>query len=395
MTTNVVSSRKSIQSFARDQEDYVIQIRRDLHRIPELGWKETKTVAYIKARIKELLPMIDCQAEMHEMAGGLYVDITVHPEAERILFRSDIDGLPIEEQTNLPFSSEHAGVMHACGHDCHAAMLLGALRAIAAGIPLKHNLRLVWQRAEEVFAIESGGSKMVEEGVCCGISRAYGLHVSSPHETGVFFSRPGNMMSNAAHLCVEISCTGGHVMRPDLGANAIDILTEIQVALRDFVSRTLPPDEPIIFVPSVANAGQACNIMPNHAMLWYSVRNFLGPRKLHTFLKALTQKISTVVSGFPDSQIASLRMHQGFPILTNDPNEHIGVEKKLKKQGYRVKTSPLLYSGEDFSYYLDNCPGSFWMLGAKQGPGYDHHTALFNPDESALVYGVAFWLALL
>ncbi len=394
VTRAAPSKAKSLISLAQKQQDYVVQVRRDLHQIPELGWEEVKTLSYIKTEIHRLIPSITHDCEFVELKGGLYVDVNVDPSAKRVLYRADVDGLPIKEKTNLPYSSQHQGIMHACGHDCHSAMLLGFMRALASGFEPKNNLRLVWQRAEETLTVQSGGSKMVEEGVCEGCHRAYGLHVSSPHENGVFFSRYGTMMANAAHLCIEFTCTGGHVMRPNYGSNAVDIATEIQVAMRNFCLQTLEPGSPIIFVPSVSNSGTIFNVMPDHAKLWFSVRNCLEARALHEFIIKLRKKIESIVLSFPDAKLTAFEFHHGFPMVINDDKTTQSTEKALQQCAFTTKQCELLYSGEDFAFYADHCPTSFWMLGVKQGPGYDHHTALFNPDESVLWKGVAFWLAL-
>ncbi|HPE85030.1 MAG TPA: M20 family metallopeptidase [Chlamydiales bacterium] len=385
---------KTLHALAQMQQDYVVRVRRDLHKIPELGWHETKTLQYIKNEIAKLLPLLVYDARLVELEGGIYLDIDVNPDAERFLFRADIDGLPIQEQTGLPFSSEHEGLMHACGHDCHAAMLLGFLRSVASGFEPTQNLRLVWQRAEEIITSQSGGARLVEEGICDGITKAFGLHVSTPHENGVFFSRSGPMLANAAHLFIEIKCTGGHVMRPDFGSNAIDIVTEIQVAMRSFAQLTLGSSAPINFVPSQSNAGRIFNVMPDKAELWFSIRNFLEPRELRLFLCKLRAKIESIVSSFKDGKVNAFEFYQGFPVCANDQACKESVEKILHSHGFETQETEQLYAGEDFAFYTEHCISSFWMLGVKQGPGHDHHTPLFNPEESKLWQGVAFWLAL-
>ena len=394
MTIKTGLKAPDCSNLAKRQSNYILEIRRELHRIPELGWQEEKTLFLIKYEIEKLLPLIPFNAHLVEKAGGIYVDIDIDETSPRILFRADIDALPIEEKTDLPFSSNHPGLMHACGHDCHTAMLLGFLRALASGAEPAHNLRLVWQRAEEMLTTQSGGAKLAEEGVFEGIHHAFGLHVSTPLKSGTFYSRPGIMMANAAHLCIEIECLGGHVMRPDLGSNAVDITAEIHVALRNIVSTTLAPYEKMNLVPSVSRAGDTFNIMPNQATVWYSMRNFLEPRRLHEFLRLVREKVQCIVSSFPDAQIKAFRFHQGFPILVNDERSYELVNQTLKSHKFKTDQCELLYSGEDFAFYSENCPSSFWLLGAKQGAGYDHHTALFNPDETALWKGCAFWLAL-
>jgi len=389
-----INKKLNVISMAQRQQDYVVSARRIMHRIPELGWQETKTINFILNQLEQVAPLIPFDVQIKELTGGICVDVTVNPNFERILFRADIDALPIVEKTELPFSSTHPGIMHACGHDCHAAMLLGAFRSLVSGTVPTKNIRFIWQRAEELLGQKSGGCVLAEEGVTDGVSQAFGLHISTPEEAGTFIARPGVMMANAAHIKMRISCTGGHVMNPELGSNAIDIVTDIHVGMRNFVARTLGPSEPVAFTPSVSNAGIAENIMPNEASIGYSIRNFLPPEKLHAFLVRLRQQIESIIQAYPEAKLKEFQFLPGFPALINDNEVYQDTKDLLSSHKFKVDHSSLLFSGEDFAYYAQKKPSAFWMLGAKQGPGYDHHTPYFNPDESVLWKGVAYWLAI-
>ncbi|MCP5491824.1 MAG: amidohydrolase [Chlamydiales bacterium] len=384
----------NVTTAAKKQQDYVVNARRIMHRIPELGWQESKTIDFILNQIEQVTPFIPFDVQIKEYKGGICVDVTIDPDLERILFRADVDGLPIEELTGLPFASVHKGLMHACGHDCHSAMLLGAFRSLATGTVPKKNIRFIWQRAEELFDQKSGGATLVDEGVTDNISKVYGLHLSTPREAGTLLSRPGSMMANAAHIQMEIGCTGGHVMHPELGSNAIDIITDIHMALRNFAMRTVGPAETIAFTPSVSKAGDTENIMPNHAHIGYSIRNFLPPEQLHTFLVRLRHQVESIIQIYPEAKLKKFEYLPGFPALINDDSSYQTTKDLLISHKLKTGDCPLLFSGEDFAYYAQKKPGSFWMLGAKQGPGYDHHTPYFNPDESILWVGVAYWLAI-
>jgi len=386
-------SKDDILSLSRKNQEFTAEIRHRLHEIPELQWEEEKTLALIEEEIKKIQASCKVPMELHRKEGGIYVDVNLDPNYKRLLFRADIDGLPIEEQTGLPFSSKHEGMMHACGHDCHAAMLLGTLKILAENTvsPL-HNLRLVWQRAEEIGPVQSGGYRLVEEKVLNGVSFCYGLHISSTEDHGTFISRPGYFMCQAGQLKIEIECSGGHVMRPEFGSNGIDIMTDIHMSLRGFELRKLGPNEIISFVPSISKAGTACNIRPGHAEMWYAVRNFLSEERLEEFIAAIRYRIELIVKSYPKARLATFTYYPGYPPLINDPENYAFIKSLVNDAGMKTDTVPFLFSGEDFSYYLEKCVGSYWCLGAKKGERTDHHSATFNPDESVLWQGIAFWL---
>ncbi|MCP4544319.1 MAG: amidohydrolase, partial [Chloroflexi bacterium] len=183
-------------------QPWVVDIRHHLHQIPELCWEEEETLALIRQQIdgikanaqRSQRPLVN----VHQAKGGIWVDVTFDQDLDRVLLRADVDAIPIQEQTGLSFSSQNAGIMHACGHDAHAAMLLGALKALLENdIPVTHNLRFVFQRAEENPLKASGGATLVGEGVLKGVTEAHALHIWAASEPGVFLSRPGPMMANS------------------------------------------------------------------------------------------------------------------------------------------------------------------------------------------------------
>jgi amidohydrolase len=389
------NQKKSVKEIALSFEEETIFIRRKFHQIPEPSWGEEKTLALILEHLKSIQGKSIFTFTIHQNAGGVYVDLLVNPTFSWILFRADIDGLPVQEETNLPFSSTHPGYMHACGHDCHTAILISSLKAISSGkINPKHNIRFVWQRAEECGKIPSGGHLICEEGTLENIKKVYGLHISSTLERGVFSSRKNIMMANSSYIEFTIHCSGGHVMRPDLGSNAISLMSDLLSHLKGFEKLFFGPDEPIAFVPSIARAGETSNIRPSSAYFCFAIRNFLTKEKLKAFTKAIKEKIETITKLYPTAILSDFKFQSGYPSLVNDPENHEFVSRLLEIEGFRAEICPLMFSGEDFSYYLQRVPGSFWCLGAKKEPVYDHHTSKFDPDESTLWLGVAFWLTL-
>lgn len=387
--------QENLLKLAKENQLYTTHLRHLFHQIPELAWEEEQTLALIKQEIKKITKTSKIPIRLTEKKGGIWVDLDFYEKEKRILFRADIDALAVTETTNLPYRSKTKGKMHACGHDIHTAMLLSALKILSEGIckPL-NNLRLVWQRAEEVGVNSSGGNVLVQEGVLEGISYCYGLHISSTEEYGTFISRPGCMMCNAGQLHINIACSGGHVMRPDRGSNAIDIMTDIHMVLRGFELRMLGPNELISFVPAISHAGNACNIRPDNGEIWYAVRNFLTQSRLDDFIASIKKRIELITQGYPSATLKKFHYNSGYPKLVNNPNNYHFVDNLLKSANLKTGKIPYLFSGEDFSYYLLNRIGSYWILGACSSEKTDHHTGNFSPDESVLWKGVAFWLLL-
>jgi len=384
-STNVLKAAQEIGP-------YVIDMRQALHKIPETRWQEEKTINFIKEEISQYSD--DDRIEFTEYRGGLVVDVTFDPSFDRVLFRADIDGLPIIEKTGLPFASEISGNMHACGHDIHAAMLLGALKAlIKDDIKPKHNIRLVWQRAEENPITHSGGFVLTREGVCDEISNMHALHIWVTGEFGSFLSRPGRMLANSDRLQIKIKCSGGHVAEPDKGSNAIDIGIDICNNLKGFGLRLLGPNEPTSIVPAIFQAGASSNTRPDTAELWFAVRNLLDLELREELHDNLRHRINGIANLYTDAQVAVKSIY-GHPMLFNDIKDYDRVRELLIDNNQEVSEIEVIFGGEDFAYYLRQKPGSMWMLCAPQKNCGQHHTPTFNPDESVFWKGVLFWLLL-
>lgn len=243
----------TIVGLAQSVEEYVFAIRALLHQIPELRFEEEQTLQLIADEAHTIVTSFDAQAriEFYQGKGGIWLDVTFDDAFDRILLRADVDALPIQENTGLSFASMHPGKMHACGHDIHSAMLLGALRAIMQGvaegkITPKHNLRFVWQRAEENPGQppyeSSGGKVMVQEGVLEGITSVHGLHIwNDPSgEAGVFYSRPGQAMANSDRTQIVLQ-----------GPDALLAARDVLLMLRGLNEDCLGPQIPCSFVPAV------------------------------------------------------------------------------------------------------------------------------------------------
>lgn len=393
---------ENLVEIAQAMAFYVIEARRWLHEYPGLRWstEEGKALDFIISQIKTFPSRQGIQLEIHDERenGGIWVDITINPSFDRILFRADVDALPIQENTGLEFASKLDGVMHACGHDIHTAMLLGALKAIMMGqVTLIHNLRLVFQRAEENPGMEprpeSGGYCLVHNTkVLDKISQVYGLHIKGDGEPGIFYSRPDQMMANSDRLIVKIKTTGGHVMNPHLGDNAISIGINVGNRLYNFMTINFKPGHGYSFEPTIFQSGSSGNIMPAAAELWFGLRTFLDQEGRKILFDKLEELAEEIVQTYPGSSV-KVKPVRGHPMLYNSANFHFVLDQ-LQAIGQKVQLIKPSLGGEDFAYYLQERSGSFWFLGARQEGSGDHHSPTFNPDESVFWQGVLFWLML-
>ena len=389
----------NLTEVAQEQQEFVVNTRRVLHADPQTRWMEDRALSFIRQNVVNMIQLpLTNDWQIMELKGGLVVDFIVDPKLPRVLFRADMDALPIQEETGLSFASENPGVMHACGHDCHTAMLLGAMQPIANGsVKPKKNIRFVFQRAEENPGTDpepiSGGDMLVRENVCEGISSAHMLHIWATGQRGVFSSRPGAMLGNSGRIKFFIKTTGGHAALPNDGSNALRVTHAIQNAMDSFAARHLPPTEPAALEPVILNAGKASNVMPAKAELWYGCRTMLHRERHAEFMDKIENEVKATVARFPGASVEVTKI-MGHPALLNDEEDFDRVRTLLEKTGEAVAIEPPLLGGEDFAYYLYRVPGSAWLLGANQKGCGNHHTPTFNPSEDVFWKGVLFWLLL-
>jgi amidohydrolase len=404
MNTNI----DAMVAVAREVAPYVIQVRRELHQCPETRYETEATRRLILQGIREasdkarnLVPNItfcpptNCQ-------GGIVINIDVAGATDWIAFRADFDALPVTEATGLPFASKHAGKMHACGHDIHAAMLLGFLKCVAEGkVVPKHNLRLVFQDAEENPGLPpepiSGGEMLAKDNVLDGVQEIYGLHVwCNPKRgtPGVFFSRSGGLMGNSGRIKFVLKSSGGHVMEPSGGVNALRVVSAVMNRLDTFIARHLDPtNQPATLEPTIVESGKASNVMPGNATVWYGFRT-AEPREKHL---ALMDEIEAEVKAVAVSLGAELTECQkmgGHPALINDAKAYEKVASLLQGAGQKFEVHPPVLGGEDFAHYLYQKPGCFTFLGAHTPGSGDHHSSTFNPGETVFWQGVLYWTLL-
>ena len=364
---------------------WAVQTRRELHRIPEPGFKEEKTRKYICEKLAE----IGC--EFKEENGWITAFIKGEQDGPVTGIRADFDALPVTEPEGCPFRSEHEGWMHACGHDMHTAIMLAAGTLIMSmKSELKGGVKLLFQPAEESV----GGAKpMVEGGVMenPAVDRVYGLHVMPRLATGVVETRPGTLNASTDGVFIEVQGTSSHGAYPENGVDAIVCAAQIVTALQSLVSRNVSPLESAVLTLGKIEGGRARNIICDRVTMEGTLRT-----ANKTLRGMMIRRIEETAEGIGRAMgcRVTARVEEGYSALVND---RMHADRILKtaallfgEKNAVIKDAPSM-GGEDFSYFLDKAPGAFFHIGCSpdaEKPGAPLHSELFDPDENAMEIGI-------
>jgi len=367
----------------------MIDLRRDFHQYPELGLQEFNTAR----KVEGVLEALGLETRMFVNGTGVRGFLRGSEPGETIALRADMDALPIQEETDLPYQSQNKGVMHACGHDAHIAMLLGAATILSEmRKELKGNVAFIFQPAEEIGA---GAKAMVEEGALEGANRIFGLHVYSILPFGTLGYRPGPLMAAGDFFDVKITGKGGHGGLPHLTVDPIVIAANAISTLQTIVSREVDPVESAVISICKMNGGEAYNVIPETATFGGTIRSH-KPELREYLPKRVKEILNGVVSGMRASY--EFNLMSKFPATINDEEMTAFVVKVAKEILGEDKLSLLrpLMGSEDFSFYLQKVPGTFAFLGVEnkdKGIIYPHHHPKFNIDEDILPLGTALHVA--
>ena len=370
-------------------ESDLIAWRRHMHQNPEVSFEETETTLFLEG----LLRSFGVDEVTRPTRTGLIARIFgAKPGKPAVVaFRADIDALPIQEENDLPYCSANAGVMHACGHDGHAAMLLGLARLLCQSrARFCGEARLVFQHAEELPP--GGAIALVRAGALDGAEAALGLHLSSGFDTGVFALKTGVLTSNVDRFTVTVTGRGGHCAFPEQCADPLLAASEMVLSLQSIVSRRIPATEPAVVSVCEFHAGTAYNIIPGEAMLNASVRSFGGDTRQRIEREA--RKICESVAA-AHGCTARLDWFPGYPSVVNEPNLAAEAERVIAARfgKAQMQTIGVIMPGEDFSYMLEGRPGFFVELGTRNTAlqtDAPHHNPRYRMDEAALRYGVQY-----
>ncbi len=368
----------------------VIADRRDFHEHPELGFQEVRTAGIVAERLRAL-----GVEDIRTGIAGTGVTGLIHGagpgEARTVLLRADMDALPILEENDVDYVSQNPGVMHACGHDAHTAILLGTTRLLLdRRDQFAGTVKLLFQPAEE---LPPGGAKpMIDAGVLNDpkVDAAFGLHISQDNPVGVIDVRPGPAMAAADRFLLVIRGKGGHGAKPNDTIDPIVIGAQIVSALQTLVSRTIDPTEEAVVTVGTFQAGKAFNVIPDTAELGGTVRTFNARNR-----DLLEARIGEMASGIAAAMGATVdyTYTRGYPATVNNPEmTELVREEAAKVVGEDgVHEAPLMMGAEDFSYFLEEVPGAYWFVGSQnpeRGLVWGHHHPRFDLDEAALAIGM-------
>lgn len=360
-------------------QDHLVSYRRDLHRIPEVAFQEYKTRDYLWNRLEEFGLKPQATGET-----GITADVEGVRPGKCIGIRADIDGLPLPEETGLPFSSEHAGAMHACGHDAHMAIALGLAERLASDPDFAGRVRFLFQPAEE--RPPGGALKLIEAGVLDGVDEIYGLHVWANLPVGTAGLRSGPMMANADQFTIRVKGLGGHGSQPQSTQDAVLIAAQTVVNLQTIVSRRVAPFEPAVVTCGTIRGGHIFNIIAETAEVTGTVRTFSTAVQ-----SQIADEIAQIAKGTAAlyGATAEVMYERGYPAVINHERETAAWEEKLRGLVEVERPEPDM-GGEDFAYYLQHKPGAFLFLGCgpETGDAPPHHSPHFRVDERVLPLGV-------
>lgn len=383
-----------IKTLAKQYANEFIEVRHHLHAHPELSYQEFETSKFIRSKLKEF----GIDFEIKATTGVVAIIKGKNPESRIIALRADMDALPIQEENNVAYKSQSNGVMHACGHDVHSTILLGAAKILNE---LKNDfegtLKLIFQPGEEKNP--GGASLMIKEGVLSNPAPQgiLALHVHPELPIGKLSFRKGRVMASADEIYITIKGKGGHAAAPHLTTDTILIASHLVVALQQIISRNKNPLSPSVLTISSFQGGHTTNVIPSEVKLMGTFRAMdeQWRYKAHELIKKVSTELVHSMGGEID-----LLIDVGYPTVDND-NSLTDAAWKLADDFMgkeNILETEMRMGAEDFGYYTQKIPGCFYRLGVRnEAKGIIHgvHTPKFNIDESAIETGIGMmaWLA--
>jgi hippurate hydrolase len=386
------------EAFAHDllqalevQADEFIAVRRDIHRHPEMGYREYRTSDLVAEQLESFGFTVT-----RGLAGtGVVGQLRRGTGSKSLGLRADMDALPIEEATGLPYASCSAGIMHACGHDGHTAMLLAAARHIARNVKFSGTLNLIFQPAEEGLG---GARKMMQDGLFtqfpCDV--VFGMHNMPGHPQGHLVFRDGPMMASSDNVSITLEGIGGHGAMPHRAADPVVAGSAIVLGLQSIVARNVDPQEMAVITVGAFNAGVANNVIPQTATLRLSVRAL--NREVRELLeKRITDLVHAQAQSY--GLRAQIDYQRGYPVLVNHLRETEfarNVAQELVGASNVTRQGQALTGSEDFAFFLEQVPGCYLLIGNGDAASGGHgacmvHNPGYDFNDGNIAVGSAFW----
>ncbi len=363
----------------------LVLLRRDLHQHPELSWHEQRTADQVCRFLDEL--QIEYQRDV--VGTGIVANIAGAKPGPCIALRADMDALPVLEETGLPFASQYQGVMHACGHDGHTAMLLGAARLLAAETDLPAPVRLIFQPAEETA---DGAKAMADAGVLKDVAMIFGGHIDRHFPLGSIAVTEGAVNASSDRFSIAITGKGGHAARPHETIDAVVVGSLMVMALQTIVSREVNPAHPSVVTIGRFDAGTAANVIAGQAHLEGSIRAQDADvrESLHRGIERMAKSIGQL-----HGAAVEVTIEPGTPVVSNPAQCTELARQAASRIGPVVGMETANMGGEDFGYYLQHVPGCYVRFGtAKEGVDYfPAHSSKFDFDEQVIAVGAAYYQA--
>ena len=369
-------------------EERIISTRRDIHQHPELAFNEHRTAGLVAERLRAL------NIEVQEGVGktGVVGTLTGGQPGPTIALRADMDALPMQETGDIPYKSVHEGVMHACGHDGHTAMLLGAAEALVQQRDkLSGTVRFLFQPAEEGH---HGARFMLEDGALEGVSEVYGLHLWNYQPFGTVGVQSGPIMACADKFEITVRGTGGHGAAPQGTVDAVVVAAQLIGALQTIVSRNTNPLESTVVSVGQINGGSNFNIIADTVHLRGTARAYTEANRL-----LIKERMAAICEGSAATFGASIELEyeDGYPATINAPEPTAKVLKAAQSiVGEGAQPPYLSMGGEDFSYFANAAPGCYFFIGSapndREPMSVPHHCSHFDIDERALLVGSSLYV---
>ena len=372
-----------------------VALRRRLHAHPEVGLDLPRT----QEAVLDALDGLGLATSTGRTTSSVVAVLDGHKPGPTTLLRGDMDALPMPEHTGLPFASEVEGAMHACGHDAHVAMLVGAAQLLSRRrADLAGRVVFMFQPGEEGFA---GATYMLDEGLLSrfgSVDRAFAMHVTPMLPLGMLAGRAGPIMASADTLDVVITGRGGHASMPDQAVDPVPVACEMVIAWQTMITRRVPAFDPAVITVASINGGTTYNVVPDTAALKVTVRA-ASPESRALALEGLQRVAEHVAAAHLCSAVVS-EAAPGYPVTVNDPAEvehSLGVASRLFGEDRAIRMPTPIMGAEDWSFVLELVPGSMILLGAAP-PGESNpapnHSSRMQIDEAAMATGIAMHAAL-